>query len=90
MRSRRARHGPAPGARENEQRRCAKTARAATATSARDIDALSGCGAGIAAQRKRNDVTGWKCRARGALTLDIRAWARAGRGLEVEVKICCH
>ena len=75
MRSLRARHGPASGSRKHEQRRSAKTARAATATSARDIDALSGCGAGIAAQRKQNDVTGWQCRARGALT---RRGARAG------------
>ena len=75
MRSRRVRHGPAPGARENEQRRCAKTARAATAASARDIDVLSGCGAGVAAQRKQNDVTGWQWRARGAIA---RRGARAG------------
>ena len=75
MRSLRARHGPAPGSRKNEQRRRAKTARAVTATLARDIDALSGCGAGIAAQRKRGDVTGWQWRARGALT---RRGARAG------------
>ena len=78
MRSLGARHGPAPSSRKSEQRRRAKTARGTTATSARGIGALSGCGAEMAAQRTRGDVTGWQWRARGALT---RRAARAGAEL---------
>ena len=40
-----ARHGPTPHSRKDEQRRRATTARAVTATSARKVGVLSGCGA---------------------------------------------
>ena len=48
-----ARREPVPSSREDEHRRRAATARAATATSTRKVGTISGCGAGCEHRRSR-------------------------------------